>query len=191
MSKIHLPVLLRKFTLSNFRVPVALSVLASGFLTVPATPITCSIHYKDRRSKMINLMENRFQVCKSLTCTLAGLALSGGAMIGLTGTATAAPEAATAAVQSRASCGATFNPVISGARAYWQVNCPRRGKVNISGWVQDTAANGRCAKVRAIYEDGSTWFSPAACPKGQRKNFSSNTRRGSSVKAYLYEYRVD
>lgn len=39
MSNIHLPALWRKLTLSNFRVPVALSMLASGFLTVPAAPV--------------------------------------------------------------------------------------------------------------------------------------------------------
>lgn len=116
---------------------------------------------------------------RSLTCALAGLALSGGAVIGL------APAA------SAGVCGETFNPTSDdgGARAYWQISC-QGGNVTMSGWVEDIAKDGRCGKVKAVFSDGTTVFSNGACPKGDRENFSW-TRSGSSVRGEIFTYKVD
>ncbi|GEM_PF-3941931 len=113
---------------------------------------------------------------RSLTCTLAALALSGGAMLGLTPSASAGV------------CGEHQDPWISGAKAYWDISCSD-GKVTVSGWVEDTAANRRCAKVQAIFPNGDTTFSAPACPKGDREYFQW-TSDGHSADVYLYEYDV-
>ncbi|MBB5808299.1 hypothetical protein F4560_008067 [Saccharothrix ecbatanensis] len=88
-------------------------------------------------------------------------------------------------------CGQTFNPDVPGAKAYWQVECTST-QVRISGWVEDTRADGKCAKVKATFDDdnNSTFYSSAACPKGERESFTSSYRRGNSVSAYLYTYDV-
>ncbi|WP_181773633.1 hypothetical protein [Amycolatopsis pittospori] len=103
--------------------------------------------------------------------------------------ASAAPAASDGPITTLGTCGQTFSPSTSGAKAYWEVQCSG-GRVRISGWVEDTAADGQCAKVKAIWPNGNTYFSPAACPKGNRKGFTSQYNSGNSVNAYLYEYDV-
>jgi hypothetical protein len=58
-------------------------------------------------------------------------------------------------------------------------------QVRISGWVEDTSADGKCARVSAYYPDGSTWTSPSACPSGTRVYFTSPYRTGRIIDAYL------
>jgi hypothetical protein len=116
-------------------------------------------------------------------CALAVATISGSAIVGL-----ASPASADGST-IQGTCGQTFNPYTSGARAYWEVQCTST-QIRISGWVEDTAANGRCAKVKAIYPDGYTYYSAAACPKGDREYFSSPWRYFRSVNGYLYEYYV-
>jgi hypothetical protein len=108
---------------------------------------------------------------------LAAATLSSGAVVGLATPAWAG------------TCGQTFAPATSGAKAYWQVNC-NSTQSWISGWVEDTAANGRCAAVKAIWPNGTTWFSNRACPKGTRVYFTSAKHGGHSVNGYLYEFNV-
>jgi hypothetical protein len=117
---------------------------------------------------------------------ISGLAIAtmgGGAIFGL------APATSADPVGTLGTCGNTFSPSTSGAKAYWEVQCTST-QVRIAGWVEDTAADGQCAKVKAIYPDGYTYFSPAACPKGTRKSFASPYRPGRNVNGYLYEYDV-
>lgn len=89
----------------------------------------------------------------------------------------------------RAGCGSTRNPDVPGAQAYWQVECSS-GKVRITGWVKDTRPDGKCARVKATYPDNYTYYSPAACPAGESRSFSSPWRKGSSINAYLYTYNT-
>jgi hypothetical protein len=103
--------------------------------------------------------------------------------------ASAAPATSDGPITVMGTCGQTFSPSTSGAKAYWEVQCSG-GRVRISGWVEDTDADGQCAKVKAIWPNGNTYFSPAACPKGNRKSFTSQYNSGNSVSAYLYEYDV-
>ncbi|MFE0414996.1 hypothetical protein [Streptomyces tendae] len=112
----------------------------------------------------------------------AGLVLGVGASL-----LTAGPAAA-------AGCGATLNPSTSGAEAFWEVKCITDSNgakhVGIAGWVRDTDNDGQCARVKAIFPNGATYYSPQACPKGTKVSFSSGWRSGALVDAYLYEYDV-
>lgn len=87
---------------------------------------------------------------------------------------------------ARGGCGEVRNPSINGARAHWELSC-KDGKIHVSGWVEDTDANGRCAKVKAIFASGNTEFSDAACPKGRKVHFSW-AHPGSIASVYLFEY---
>lgn len=83
-----------------------------------------------------------------------------------------------------ASCGDTLTPSVSGGKATWTVHCTSTG-VYASGWVEDTAADGKCAAVKFNYPDGSTWATARACPKGDRDYFTSPTRTGKLLDGYL------
>ncbi|MCM8551853.1 MULTISPECIES: hypothetical protein [Streptomyces] len=89
-----------------------------------------------------------------------------------------------------AGCGATLNPKTSGAEAFWEVKCVGTQRVGIAGWVKDTDNDGQCARVKATFPNGTTYYSPQACPKGTKVNFSSGWRSGALVDAYLYEFDV-
>ena len=65
-----------------------------------------------------------------------------------------APAAAAVPVTPMGSCGQTFNPSIDGGKAYWQLSCSG-GNITMSGWVEDTSANGRCVRVKATFPDGT------------------------------------
>jgi hypothetical protein len=126
----------------------------------------------------------RRKLRRTAASALAVAALGGGTLLGVT------PAAASSGpITIMAACGDTFDPYTSGAKAYWEVQCTSTS-VRISGWVEDTAADGQCAKVKATYPNGSTYYSPAACPKGEREYFTSPFRTGRSINAYLYEYDV-
>lgn len=121
---------------------------------------------------------------RRLVATLAVAPAIGAAVIGLAPAAGAAP---TGPATVLGTCGDTFSPSTSGAKAYWEVQCTSTS-VRINGWVEDTEADGQCAKVKASWSSGQTYFSAAACPKGTRKYFTSPYYGGRTVNAYLYEY---
>ncbi|MEO5875296.1 MAG: hypothetical protein ABIS86_05085 [Streptosporangiaceae bacterium] len=86
----------------------------------------------------------------------------------------------------RGTCGGIYNPATSAGKAHWELDC-KDGKITVSGWVQDTNADGRYAKVKAIFEGQITEYSAAACPKNNKKYFSW-AHPGSLVDVYLYSY---
>lgn len=91
-----------------------------------------------------------------------------------------------AAVQSPAllaTCPDTFNVKVSGGEASWTVTC-YGGKVYVDGWVKDTAADGKCARVKSLIA-GVWHYSAAACPNGDRETFSWS-KIGNSAQTYLY-----
>jgi hypothetical protein len=102
----------------------------------------------------------------------AAAAVAGGTVVG-------APAA------FAASCGQTLSPTVSGGKATWTVNCTSNGYVYASGWVEDTAADGKCAAVKFNYPDGSTWATTRACPSGTRVYFTSPSRPGRLLDGYL------
>ncbi|GAA3037645.1 hypothetical protein [Streptosporangium longisporum] len=85
-------------------------------------------------------------------------------------------------------CGQIRNVTTSGARAHWELSCDS-GLITVSGWLQDTDADGQCAKVKAVFASGTTEFSSPACPDGVKKHFSWS-HPGAIADVYLYEYDV-
>jgi hypothetical protein len=102
-------------------------------------------------------------------------ALTGGSVLGFAPAASAQPAG---------TCGQTFNPSTGGGAARWTLSCSG-GKITMAGWVEDTAADGRCARVKAVFSSTVTKISRAACPKGTRQTFSW-TYSGSIANGYLY-----
>ncbi len=86
-----------------------------------------------------------------------------------------------AAVQ--ANCPDTFNVKVSGGQASWTVTC-YGGKVYVNGWVKDTAADGKCARVKSLIA-GEWHYSSPACPEGTMKTFDWS-EVGHSAQTYLY-----
>jgi hypothetical protein len=87
-----------------------------------------------------------------------------------------------------ASCGTIANPTVPGAKAHWELQCDG-GKITVTGWVQDTSADGKCAKVKAVFASGTTEYSNAACPKNDKDGFTWS-HPGSIADVYLYTYDV-
>ncbi|MFI6013380.1 hypothetical protein ACIBAG_32030 [Streptomyces sp. NPDC051243] len=113
----------------------------------------------------------------------ATAALAGGLALS-TGSAGAQP------VGVLAKCNTEHHAETSGAEADWTINCSG-GKVDVFGNVTDKAADGECARVYAVYNDGSKQYSAKACPKGQTKEFDftakSYTDSSNAVRVYLQE----
>ncbi len=85
-------------------------------------------------------------------------------------------------IQPYGVCGDTFNPSVTGGKASWTLSCSGNN-ITIAGWVEDTKADGKCARVTAYFSNSetTTW---KACPAGTRTNFSA-TKPGSLIDAYL------
>ncbi|MFD0557163.1 hypothetical protein FB566_2419 [Stackebrandtia endophytica] len=81
-------------------------------------------------------------------------------------------------------CGESRDAVIAGGEAYWTAACSG-ATMTVTGWVRDTAADGMCARVKALL--GGTWkYSERACPSGTTKNFTlSGTESDAEVYLYL------
>jgi hypothetical protein len=89
-----------------------------------------------------------------------------------------APATSALSPQLLGTCGGVFNPVVRGgilrrvrAKAHWTLAC-HGGQITMSGWVEDTLADGKCAQVKAVFSNGNVFYSSKACPKGTRKSFS-------------------
>lgn len=88
-----------------------------------------------------------------------------------------------ASASTQGSCGGIFNPSTGGGYAHWTLSCSG-GRIYMDGYVQDTRSDGLCAQVKAVMNDG-TYFSPKACPSGNRKEFHFNSS-GSVADGYLF-----
>jgi hypothetical protein len=124
-------------------------------------------------------LRRNLMAAAALTAAIGG----GGLVTAATSAAADTPEA-DSPITIQASCGTTLSPVVSGGRASWTVQCTST-QVRITGWVRDTSADGKCARVQARYPDGSTWTSASACPSGETQYFTSPYRTGRIVDAYL------
>lgn len=81
-------------------------------------------------------------------------------------------------------CGETRDAVIAGGEAYWTAAC-NGATMTVTGWVRDTAADGMCARVKALLS-GAWKYSERACPSGTIKNFTlSGTESDAEVYLYL------
>ncbi|MFD8911559.1 hypothetical protein [Streptomyces sp. NPDC059575] len=97
-------------------------------------------------------------VRNTLTSVVSAVVLAGGLAVGAAGHASAS------------ACPSSSSPLIGGAEAHWSIRCSGRDVV-MSGWVQDTRADGKCAVVRINAGNGKS-ERPTACGSGARKQFS-------------------
>lgn len=54
----------------------------------------------------------------------------------------------------------------------------------MSGWVKDTDADGKCARVKGVFNNNIVYQTAGACPKGTVINFSW-TAPGTIANGYL------
>ncbi|KQX50089.1 MULTISPECIES: hypothetical protein [unclassified Streptomyces] len=97
-------------------------------------------------------------VRKTVTAALSTVVLAGGLALGV------------AAPANAAGCPSSAAPVINGASASWSLRCSGNN-VTVSGWLQDTSMDGKCAKVRINAGNGQ-YKAETACNSGVRKQFS-------------------
>lgn len=113
----------------------------------------------------------------------ATAALAGGLVLS-TGSAGAQPAGVLA------KCNSEHHVETSGGDADWTINCSG-GKVDVFGNVTDTAADGECARVYAVYNDGTKQYSSKACPEGETQEFDftakSYSDSSNAVRVYLQE----
>jgi hypothetical protein len=102
-------------------------------------------------------------------------ALAGGSVLGFAPAASAQPAG---------TCGQTFNPSTGGGEARWTLSCSG-GKITMAGWVEDTDADGRCARVKGIFNGGIVRVTDGACPKGTRVKIYW-VHPGTIANGYLY-----
>ncbi|MEU7471792.1 hypothetical protein AB0A94_25265 [Streptomyces sp. NPDC044984] len=96
-------------------------------------------------------------VRKSVMSALSTIVLAGGLAVGTAGTASAA------------ACPSTASPKIDGAIASWSLSCSG-GSVRVSGWLEDTRMDGKCALVRIVGGNGE-YHTKQACGSGVREQF--------------------
>ncbi|MFB7917105.1 hypothetical protein [Streptomyces sp. NPDC056061] len=94
---------------------------------------------------------------KTLTSVLTTIVLAGGLAAGAVGQTHAA------------TCNASKAAKTDGAEAAWSLKCTAKG-VRVSGWVEDTRMDGRCAIVRVTGGEG-TYRPKKACSSGVREQF--------------------
>lgn len=87
-------------------------------------------------------------------------------------------------VLAAGNCGDVFNPVINGAKAHWELTCSG-GYVTMTGWVDDTSADGRCAYVRGEFQDGAVELAKNCPADSPRTNFEWK-HSGNRAYGFLY-----
>lgn len=105
-------------------------------------------------------------VLKTITSVVSASVLAGGLALGTAGPASAA------------ACSTSASPVIGGASASWSIRCTG-DQLTVSGWLQDTRADGKCALVRINASNGASQRKNA-CGTGVREQFSFTFRGGFS-----------
>lgn len=71
-----------------------------------------------------------------------------------------------------AACSPSGRVTIRGAEASWSKCTAPGGQTRVIGWVADTAADGRCARVRAVWSGGAVEETLNTCPKGMRRDYN-------------------
>jgi hypothetical protein len=108
------------------------------------------------------------------------------ALLGFVGPASASDTTVDGAVSVQGTCDDSFHPSISGGEAAWNLVCASGG-ITIGGWVKDTAADGKCAYIKAFAGNGDSRVPLAkACPKGTVTQFSWRVNNTSEIRAYLF-----
>jgi hypothetical protein len=112
---------------------------------------------------------------------MAIMTLMAGSALALTGVATTAASAGT--VQPHGTCGQVFDVFISGAEAHWTLDC-FGGKITMSGRVDDTRADGKCAELKVVMPDATHFV--RNCPATSPPTTFSYTATGNTAYGYLY-----
>ncbi|MFH9073686.1 hypothetical protein [Streptomyces alboflavus] len=116
-------------------------------------------------------------------------ALVGSAAVALLGAGVGfSPAAHAEPTGTRGGCGENYNPTVPGGKAHWELTCDN-GKITIEGTVTDTRSDSKCVKVKAQMPNGDWKRSKAACPKGDKEEYTW-TARGSKINAWVYTYDV-
>ncbi|CAL9296770.1 hypothetical protein ACFW5U_34820 [Streptomyces rochei] len=110
-------------------------------------------------------------VRKTVTSALSAVLLAGGVALGV------------AAPANAATCPSSASPKIDGAEASWTLRCSG-GTVTVSGWVEDTRMDGKCAVVRIVGGNGDTKRAQA-CNSGVREQFSHSFAGTNRAEARL------
>jgi hypothetical protein len=110
-------------------------------------------------------------VRKTITSVVSAAVLAGGLAVGAAGPASAA------------TCPSSASPVIDGASASWTLSCSG-DNVKVSGWLQDTRTDGKCAVVRINAGNGD-YRTKSACSSGVREQFSFTFRKTKSAQVRL------
>jgi hypothetical protein len=89
---------------------------------------------------------------------------------------------------SAAGCGKVFNGVeVDGGLASWTITCTNGTDAQITGTVKDTAADGKCAYIKAFANTGASKVPLAkACPKGTVTKFDWKVPGAVDIAAYLF-----
>jgi hypothetical protein len=82
-----------------------------------------------------------------------------------------APAASADPIGPLDACGQSFHPIVRGGEAYWVLTCSG-GYITMQGWVKDTAADGKCAQVKGVFNNNIVRLSNKACPKGEKESFT-------------------
>jgi hypothetical protein len=111
---------------------------------------------------------------------LAVLTASAGVAVGLSALK---PQDAAAAP-----CWSVFNSVkVDGGEASWTISCNNGTDARITGWVRDTKADGKCARIKAFSDNGKSQVPLAeACGKGTDKKFDWMAEGARDIRAYLW-----
>jgi hypothetical protein len=116
--------------------------------------------------------------------SLAALAIGGIAATSVTPVASADPAGVQAITRS---CPDDFLLGTPGGLARFTFKCAPNGPLTVSGWVQDTEADGKCAQVRVRFPGGDWKNSQPACPKGEFQTFSwSGPAPKATVDVFTY-----
>jgi len=106
------------------------------------------------------------------------------------GLVTADPSVATPGdrVHAFAPCWTVFNKVeVDGGLAAWNISCNNGTDARITGWVEDTKKDGKCAIIKAFSNNGQSRVPLAqACPKGKKTHFDWMAPGANDIRAYLF-----
>lgn len=129
---------------------------------------------------------NPMRTKRLVTSLTAALLLAGGMSAGTAAAAGTASEAVRGGQSVTGGCPDTGNEVsVPGGYAEWDITCEKKG-VMVRGWVKDTRADGKCARVTATNK-GKT-KRKSVCGWGDTKSFSWNLGKGSGAKVRLSTY---
>ncbi|MFE9173781.1 hypothetical protein ACFYNZ_30715 [Streptomyces kebangsaanensis] len=110
-------------------------------------------------------------VRKTFMSALSAIVLAGGLAVGAAGTASAA------------TCPSSASPKINGAKASWTLRCSG-GSLRVSGWLEDTRMDGKCALVRAVGRNGVP-HTKRACGSGVREQFDFTLAKTNEAEVHL------